>query len=91
MILLGGASVFMAKQFKKELDLYSQISGSRINPKKSKVYSWNYSGKYLGDIARLLGMEAIHVWDSFTYLGAPIFKKGLKATHWTPIIDKIKR
>ena len=72
-ILLGGASVFMANQFKKELDLYNQISGSRINPQKSKVYSWNCSGKELGDIARLMGMEAVHDWDSFSYLGAPIF------------------
>ena len=81
----------MANQFKKELDLYNQISGSRINPQKSKVYSWHCSGKELGDIARLMGMEAVHVWDSFSYLGAPIFKKGAKAIHWTPITDKMKK
>ena len=35
-------------------------------------------------------MEAVHEWDAFTYLGAPIFKKGTKAIQWTPIIDKFK-
>ena len=38
-----------------------------------------------------MGMEAVHDWDSFSYLGAPIFKKGAKAIHWTPIIDKMKK
>ena len=35
-------------------------------------------------------MEAVHDWDSFTYLGVPISKGGPKASHWSPIIDKFK-
>ena len=35
-LLLGGASVHSAEQFKKELELYKKISGSKINFHKSK-------------------------------------------------------
>ena len=80
----------MANQFKKELEVYKLISGSKINFQKSKIYGWNCSVKELGEIARTLGMEAVHDWDAFTYLGAPIFNKGSRETQWKPIIDKFK-
>ena len=35
-------------------------------------------------------MEVVHDWDSFIYLGVPIFKKNSRETHWSPIINKFK-
>jgi hypothetical protein len=37
-LLLGGASTRTAKKFKKELDIYTEISGSLINMTKSRIY-----------------------------------------------------
>ena len=40
-ILLGGATHNIARRFKAELDSYCQASGSKLNLRKSKIYSWN--------------------------------------------------
>ena len=56
-LLLGGASINSAKSFKKELDTYKEVSGSKINYLKSTIYGWNCSVKDLADIARLLKMK----------------------------------
>eukprot|EP00253_Pinus_taeda_P034834 PITA_34834 len=56
-LLLGGASIISARYFKKELDIYKEASGSKINYLKSTIYGWNCSVKDLADIARLLEMK----------------------------------
>eukprot|EP00253_Pinus_taeda_P035966 PITA_35966 len=89
-LLLGGASIISAKSFKKELDIYREVSGSKINFLKSTIYRWNCSVKELSDIARILGMEGSCAWDSFKYLGIPIFITTPKVAHWMPLLDKIK-
>ena len=89
-LLLGGASTHSADQFKQELDIYKNISGSKINFQKSKIYSWNCSARELGDIARSLGMDGTMDWDNFTYLGIPICKIKITPANWEPIIDKIQ-
>eukprot|EP00253_Pinus_taeda_P001787 PITA_01787 len=89
-LLLGGASINSAKSFKKELDSYREVSGSKINYAKSTVYSWNCSARELFDIARILQMEGSWDWESFKYLGIPIFRTIAKVAHWTPLLDKIK-
>jgi hypothetical protein len=35
-LLLGGASVLSARNFKQELDRYKEVSGSKTNYKKAK-------------------------------------------------------
>ena len=50
-LLLGGASLHIARQFKQELETYKQISGSKINFQKSKIYGWNCSVRDHGEIA----------------------------------------
>jgi len=90
-LLLGGASIPTARHFKQELEIYKQNSGSKINFQKSKVYGWNCSIRELGEIARVLEMEAVFVWDSFTYLGVPIARGASKANHWISVIDKFKK
>eukprot|EP00253_Pinus_taeda_P008795 PITA_08795 len=56
-LLLGGASIISTRSFKKELDIYKEASGSKINYLKSTIYGWNCSVKDLADIARLLEMK----------------------------------
>jgi len=43
------------------------------------------------DISQILDMDGVVMWDSFTYLGVPIFKSKAKKSAWTPIVEKIKR
>ena len=38
-ILLGGASQIIARRFKNDLDRYCRVSGSKINHRKSQIYS----------------------------------------------------
>eukprot|EP00253_Pinus_taeda_P022475 PITA_22475 len=89
-LLLGGASLSSARHFKRELDIYRSISGSKINYRKCSIYGWNCSTKELADIARLLEMDGNRNWESFKYLGIPIFKSKPKVAHWLPLLDKIK-
>jgi hypothetical protein len=42
-------------------------------------------------IARVLGMEGHTNWESFTYLGIPIFKAIPRANQWNHLIDKLKK
>eukprot|EP00253_Pinus_taeda_P012315 PITA_12315 len=89
-LLLGGANLLSARHFKRELDIYRLISGSKINYRKCSIYGWNCTTKELSDIARLLEMEGNRNWESFKYLGIPIFKTKPKVAHWLPLLDKIK-
>ena len=89
-LLLGGASVHSAEQFKKELDLYQKISGSKINFHKSKIFTWNCTARDLRNITKSLGMEGTKDWYNLTYLGIPIRKNKIKSADWEPIVDKIK-
>ena len=36
-------------------------------------------------------MDGATTWESFNYLGVPIFKSSPKSSAWSPIIEKIKR
>ena len=35
-------------------------------------------------------MEGSTTWDSFKYLGIPIFKVAPRVAHWLPLLDKLK-
>jgi hypothetical protein len=89
-LLLGGANVRTARNFKQELDHYKEVSGSKTNDQKCKVYGWNCSPREMLEITRVLGMEGSTTWDNFKYLGIPIFKATPKLIHWTPLLDKLK-
>ena len=43
------------------------------------------------DITRVLNMDGAINWDSFNYLGVPIFKSKTKTSAWLPIVEKIER
>eukprot|EP00253_Pinus_taeda_P026904 PITA_26904 len=89
-LLLGGASLHSARHFKRELDIYRLISGSKINYRKCSIYGWNCTTKEMSDIARLLEMEGNRNWESFKYLGIPIYNSKPKVAHWMSLLDKIK-
>ena len=80
-LLMGAANLITARNFKTELEYYQNSSGSEINLLKSKVYAWNCSPREILEIARILEMEGITAWDSFTYLGIPIIKAALRVVH----------
>jgi len=56
-LLLGGAGIHSARSFKNELETYIQISGSKTNLQKSKIYCWNCSVAEMGRASRLLETE----------------------------------
>ena len=56
-LLLGGAGIHSVRSFKNELETYIQISGSKINLQKSKIYCSNRSVAEMGSAYRLLEME----------------------------------
>ena len=90
-ILLGGASQIIARQFKNEMHRYCQASGSKINFRKSQIYGWNINPREILDITRVLNMDGAINWDSFNYLGVPIFKSKTKTSARFPIVEKFKR
>jgi hypothetical protein len=80
----------LANKFKVELDKYQAISGSTINYRKSQIYGWNYTPREMTDITRILRIMGKTQWDSFKYLGVPIFKASTKSSCWAPLVDKFQ-
>ena len=89
-ILHGGASQLIAKRFKVELDYYCQALGSKLNLRKSSIYSWNINPIEMSGISRILEIEGVTIWNWFKYLGIPIFKNKPKCSEWNPLMEKLK-
>ena len=64
----------------EELEAYTSVSGSEISKAKCKIYGWNIMLNEMIRISRVLGMEGHTNWESFTYLGIPIFKAAPRAS-----------
>ena len=90
-ILLEGASQIIARIFKSEMDHYCHASVSKINLKKSHIYGWNINPREMSGISRVLEINGVISWDSFKYLGVPIFKYKPNSLAWNPLVDKIKK
>ena len=73
-ILLEDASQIIARRIKNELDRYCQASRSKLNLRKSQIYSYNINPKEMSGISCILDIEGVTSWDSFKYLGFPVFK-----------------
>ena len=73
-ILLGGASTIIAERFNSVLSTFLNATDGKLNVTKSKVYGWNCPLGIMARISRILGFEGITTWNSFNYLGIPIFK-----------------
>ena len=90
-LLSGGARNYSARKFKKGLDLYQEVSGSKINYRKIQIYRWNCTPKNMLEISRILEIEGKTQWDSFKYLGIPIIIENSKCAHYLPLLDKLKK
>jgi hypothetical protein len=89
-LLLGQADLPTARAFKKELDDYTEISGSEISLRKSNIYGWNCPPIEMIGIARALEMEGTSTWESIKYLGIPLVKAAPRSSLWLPLLDKMK-
>ena len=88
---MGGSSQIIARRFKIEMNHYCLASGSKINLRKSQIYGWNLNPREMSNISRILNMDGDVSWDSFKYLGVPIFNQKSKCSNWNPIVEKIKK
>ena len=66
----------IAERFKRVLSTFLKASDGNINASISKAYGWNCLLGTMARISRILGFEGLTVWNSFSYLGIPIFKGG---------------
>eukprot|EP00253_Pinus_taeda_P010445 PITA_10445 len=90
-LLMGGASITIARCFKKILNQFMEYSGGKINQVKSCIYKWNVSNLTIHSIASTLEVSYKLNWSHFTYLGMPVSMGPLKADTWNEILDKIQR
>jgi hypothetical protein len=89
-LLLGGASIRIAKAFDIVLRNYCIVSGALVNERKSEVFSWNIGQHELTGITTLLRFKGQEKWDRFKYLSLPIISGINKRLLWSDIISKIK-
>eukprot|EP00253_Pinus_taeda_P034784 PITA_34784 len=89
-LLLGRASIRIAKAIDIVLRSYCRASGALINESKSEVFSWNIDQREVNGISALLGFKGQAIWDRFKYLGLPIISGANKRSLWSEIISKIK-
>eukprot|EP00253_Pinus_taeda_P024453 PITA_24453 len=71
-LLLGGASLRMAKAFKSTLQKFCNATGALISERKSAVYAWNVDQQTIDRIASELGFKGYAEWDKIKYLGLPL-------------------
>jgi len=71
-LLIGGASIIIAKCFKTGLGNYTQASGALINNTKSNVYIWNTPLRTTHLIENDFLFLLVEKWKMFIYLGIPI-------------------
>jgi exonuclease III len=89
-LLLGGASVQIAREFDSVLKRYCRVSGALINERKSAIYGWNIGQRELAGISNILGFTGHAHWEKINYLGLPITNSCNKRSLWSDIISKIK-
>jgi len=71
-LLLGGASLQIARAFNEIIQNFCCISGVLVNKRKSVVYGWNMKEKTILRIARLLGFPGFVSLNKIKYLGLPL-------------------
>jgi len=89
-LLIGGASIVMAKRFKTSPENFTQASGSLINSAKSNVYAWNMPLRTTHLIANVFCFPLIEKWQTFRYLGIPICLNSLPNSAWTQTLENLK-
>ena len=90
-ILLGGASLRMAKAFKTILQKYCSVTGALISERKSAVYGWNSDQQTIDRIASELGFKGFAEWDKIKYLGLPLTMGSNRNNLWEEVISNFKK
>eukprot|EP00253_Pinus_taeda_P032328 PITA_32328 len=81
-LLLGGASIRIAKVYTGILQKFCSISGALINKRKSAIYRWNVDQQTIQIIALSLGFLGFASWNKIKYLGLPIILGPNKLSLW---------
>jgi hypothetical protein len=89
-LMLGGASIKIAKNFSEILQSFCSISRALINKRKSAVYGWNADQQTIQRISLYLGFSGYASWEKIKYLGLPLTLGSNKSSLWTEIISKFK-
>ena len=89
-LLLGGASLNIARAFNEILQKFCLISGALINNNKSVVYCWNVDHSEILRIAQTLGFPGFDKWEKIKYLGLPLTLGPSPPSLWFKVIAKIK-
>ena len=89
-LLLGGASLNLARAFFGIMNQFCIVSGALINKSKSVVYGWNVDHSKIGNFFQILGFEGYASWDKVKYLGLPITLGQNNPYLWLEVISKIK-
>lgn len=88
-LIMSEASVPQAKAIKKILDRFELAAGQKVNFQKTNLYFFN-SGRVLQQsIASVFNCTIASLLA--TYLGMPLFKGGIKASLWDPILERFSR
>eukprot|EP00253_Pinus_taeda_P020773 PITA_20773 len=90
-LLLGGASLRMAKAFKSILQKYCSVTGALIIERKSAVYGWNSDQQTIDRIASELGFKGYAEWDKIKYLGLPLTMGSNRNNLWEEVISKFNK
>eukprot|EP00253_Pinus_taeda_P018086 PITA_18086 len=90
-LLLGGASLRMAKAFKSILQKYCSVTGALISERKSAVYGWNSDQQTIDRIASELGFKGYAEWDKIKYLGLPLTMGSNRNNLWEEVISKFNK
>eukprot|EP00253_Pinus_taeda_P031968 PITA_31968 len=90
-LLLGGASLRMAKAFKTTLQKFCSATGALISERKSAVYAWNTDQQTIDRIASELGFKGYAEWDKIKYLGLPLTMGSNRNNLWEEVISKFNK
>jgi hypothetical protein len=82
-LMLGGASIKIAKIFNEILQSFYSISGALINKRKIAVYGWNVDHQTIQRIAHYLGFSGYASWEKIKYLRLPLTLGSNKSLLWT--------
>eukprot|EP00253_Pinus_taeda_P002659 PITA_02659 len=89
-LLIGGASILMARRFKETLDLLLQASGGKLSNNKCMIYTWNFPRHITQRISIIMEIPAQGNWSYFKYLGLPPAKDTIKSEIWVKLIEKLR-
>lgn len=90
-LLLGGASIKIARAFNDVIQSFCRVSGALVNRRKSIVYGWVVDQQTILWIYQALGFMGFPSWGKSNYLGLPLTLGTSKAPHWMKLSAKSRK